>query len=213
MCDAEIPRGRFPEMLPQEGERLRFQICARLDPKRLHLRRGDGSDAVKFADRQRRDEGRAHLRGDDELAVGLALAGCELGEELVVGDTRRGGQAGLLQNARADRLCGRRGGRQAPPVLGHIEIGLIERERFDERGVFREDGVDLARDGAVDVEARRHEDQLRTLPHGRGRRHGRADAEGARLVARSGHDAALGAVADRDGLPRSSGLSRCSTDA
>jgi hypothetical protein len=29
VCDAEIPRGRFPEMLPQEGERLRFQICAR----------------------------------------------------------------------------------------------------------------------------------------------------------------------------------------
>ena len=93
----------------------------------------------------------------------------------------------------------RRCGRQAPPVLRHIEIGLIEREWFNERGVFREDGVDLARDGAVDVEARRHEHQLRTLPHGRGRRHGRAHAEGARFVARRSHRTSLGAVADCDG--------------
>ena len=58
--------------------------------------------------------------------------------------------------------------------------------------------MDLPRDRAIDVEARRYEDQLRTLSHGRDRRHGRANAEGARLVARGGHHAPLGPMADGD---------------
>ena len=58
--------------------------------------------------------------------------------------------------------------------------------------------MDLARDRAIDVEARRHEHQLRTLAHGRGRRHRRSNAEGARLVARRGDYAPFGAVADSD---------------
>ena len=86
---------------------------------------------------------------------------------------------------------------QAAQVCGHVEIGFVERERLDQRRVVGEDGVDLARDGAVDVEPRRHEHQFRALPHGGGRRHGRAHAERARLVARRGHHAALGAVANR----------------
>ena len=63
------------------------------------------------------------------------------------------------------------------------------------------------------VEARRHEHQLRTLAHGRGRRHRRSNAEGARLVARRGDYAPFGAVAAATGRPRSLASSRCSTDA
>jgi hypothetical protein len=47
-----------------------------------------GSDPVKSGDRQRGYEVRTHLEGDGELAIRLALAGCKLGEELVVGDAR-----------------------------------------------------------------------------------------------------------------------------
>src|SRR5208283_1628674 len=104
----------------------------------------------------------------------------------------------LPEDARADFLRGRRGSRKTAPILRHVEIGFIERQRFDQRGVLGEDRVDLARDRAIDVEARRHEHQLRTLAHGRGRRHGRSNTEGARLVTRCGNHAPLGAVADGD---------------
>jgi hypothetical protein len=39
-------------MLLQKGERLRSEIRARLYPEPLHPCRGDGSDPVKFGDRQ-----------------------------------------------------------------------------------------------------------------------------------------------------------------
>ena len=177
------------------------QIRARLDAEPLHPCRRDRADAVKLRDRQRCDEVRAHLGRDDKLAVRLAVAGRELGEELVVGDARRGREAGLLEDARANFLSGRRGGRQAAQVLRDVEIGLVERQRLDQRRVIRKDRVDLARDGAIDVEARPHEHQFGALAHRRGRRHRRAHAEGAGLVARRGDDASLGAVADRDGTP------------
>ena len=97
--DAEIPGGGFAEMLLQKGERFRFQIRARLDPEPLHPCRGDGSDPVEPGDRQGCDEVPAHVGSDDELAVRLALTGRELGEELVVGDARRGCQTRLLEDA------------------------------------------------------------------------------------------------------------------
>ena len=72
------------------------------------------------------------LRRDDELAVGLALVRGELGEELVVGDAGRGGEAGLREDAGADLLGRRRRGGDAAPVLGHVEIGFVERQRLDQ---------------------------------------------------------------------------------
>ena len=85
--DAEIPGGRFAEMLLQKGKRLRSQIRARSNAESLHLCRGGRPDAMELGNRQRRDEVRAHFRGDDKLPIRLALAGRQLGEELVVGDT------------------------------------------------------------------------------------------------------------------------------
>ena len=85
--DAEIPGGRFAEMLLQKGKRLRSQIRARSNAESLHLCRGGRSDAMELGNRQRRDEVRPHFRGDDKLPIRLALAGRQLGEELVVGDT------------------------------------------------------------------------------------------------------------------------------
>jgi len=69
-------------------------------------------------------------------------------------------------------------------------------------------------DGAVLVEVRR---TIRSEGHKPHRpRHGSADrtAEDTRLIAGGRDDAApVGVAADRDGSPRSEGLSRCSTDA
>ena len=51
---------------------------------------------MELAERQGLDEARPHCWGDHEQAVGLALVGGHLGEELVVGHAGRGGQASLL---------------------------------------------------------------------------------------------------------------------
>jgi hypothetical protein len=74
-------------MLLQEGKRLRSQIRARVNAEPQHLCRGGGPDAMKLGNRQRRNEVRSHFRGDDKLPIRLALAGRQLGEEFVIGDT------------------------------------------------------------------------------------------------------------------------------
>ena len=86
--DAEIPCGRFAEMLLQESERLRSQVRTRLDAETLHLRGCHRPDAVELRDRQRRDEGRTLFGCDHILPVRLVIAGRQFGEELVIGDTR-----------------------------------------------------------------------------------------------------------------------------
>ena len=143
----------------------------------------------------------AHLGRDDELAVRLAMAGRELGKELVVGNARRGCQTGFLEDARANLLGGSRCGRQATTIFRDIEIGLIERQRLDQRRIFRKDGMDLVRDGAIDVETRRHEHEFGAKAHRRGRRHGRAHAEDAGLITCCRNHAPLGTMAYRHGAP------------
>ena len=81
---------------------------------------------------------------------------------------------------------------------GDVEIGFVKRERLDQSRVVTEDGADLTRDSAVDVKPRWYEHQFGALPPGRGRRHGRAYAERASLVARRGYHSPHGAVANRD---------------
>ena len=85
-------------------------------------------------------------------------------------------------------------------VVGDVEIGFVERKRFDQRGVVGEDRPNLLGDGAVDVEPGRDEHEFRALAHRDGRRHGRSNAETSRLVARRGNDAAFGRIADRHRL-------------
>ena len=48
-------------------------------------------------------------------------------------------------------------------IVGHIEVGLVERKRLDQRGVFPEDRMDLPRHCAIDVEPRRDEDELEAV--------------------------------------------------
>ena len=138
-------------------------------------------------------------RRDDAQAVGLVLVRGQLGEELVVGDAGRGGEAGLGADPGAD-LLGDPGGDADPlQILGDVEIGLVEAERLDQRRVIGEDRADLVRDRAIGVEARLDEDELGAAALGGDRGHGRADAVFARLVARR-RDHAAHLAADRDRL-------------
>ena len=94
-------------MLLQEREWFRSQVRAGFDAEALHLGGRHRPDAMKLSDRQRRDEGRTHFGGDHKLPIRLAIAGRQLGEELVIGHARRRGQARLFEDARADFLSGR----------------------------------------------------------------------------------------------------------
>src|SRR3546814_3477420 len=100
-------------MPAQEIEVALAQVAAGSDAEALHLRRRSRADAVEFADRQAGDEVGTHARGDYELAIRLVLVGGELGEELVVGDAGRGGQAGGFENPGANLLGDDRGRRHA----------------------------------------------------------------------------------------------------
>ncbi len=174
-------------MRRQERTRLASQVEPGADAELVHLRRRHRADAMKFADRQRFHEGRTHLRRDDEQAVRLAVVGGQLREELVVGHAGGSGQTGLPADRGPDFLCDR--GRRASvhQRIGHVEIGLVQRQRLDQRRVACEDGADLLRHRPVDVKARRHEHELGAFAPGRDRGHRRVHAEFARLVTRGSH--------------------------
>ena len=77
-------------------------------------------------------------------------------------------------------------------AAGHVQEGLVQRQRLDQRRVPAVDAEDVLRDPAVALEARREEDALRAQPARPGGRHGGAHAEPPGLVARRAHHAAPG---------------------
>src|SRR6185436_19921656 len=88
---------------------------------------------------------------------------------------------------------------EAQPILGDVEIGLVEAQWLDQFGVIGEDVAHLVGNRAIDVEARLDEDQLGAAASGADRRHRRAYAELPRFVRCRGDDSAM-AAADRDRL-------------
>ena len=196
-CHAVVVVRCLTEVPGQEVERLCPQVKTGADAEAVHLGRGHRAHAVELANRQILHEGRPHLRGDDEQPVRFAVIGGELGQELIVRHARRRGQAGFRSD-RCPDLGGDRGGRAAVEQgRGHVQVGLIQRQRLDQRRVAREYGVDLRRHGFVDFETWRDEHQVRALTLGRDGWHGRTHAEPARLVARRRHHPAFPTAADR----------------
>ena len=187
----EIIWPRFPEVLLKEGKRLRSEVESCFDPEPVHFLRRRRPDAMEFPDLQGLDKGRSHLRRDDEQAVRLPVIGREFCQEFVVGDPGGRRKARFGADFRPDflgDLCRRRDPFQ---IFCHVEIGLVQRQRLDDRRVFGEDRPDLARDGFVGVETRLHEDEVGAFPLGGDGRHRGAHAELARLVTCRRDDAAL----------------------
>src|ERR1700735_4867775 len=122
-------------MAPEEIEGLTTEVSARLNAESVHFGRSHSSDAMKFRHWEARHEGFPFVGHDGELAVWLLLVRRKLSEELVVGDSGRGSQLGFVVNA-FPYVVGRRPcGRSAFEMIGHVEVGFIERERLDQRGV------------------------------------------------------------------------------
>ena len=163
-CDVVVPNPRLAEVLLQKREGLLSQVRARLDPKRAHLDRRLWPHAVELRHRQGRDKGLCLVGHDRELAIWFAIVRCDLGEELVVGNSGRGREPGFLVDARPDFLRGLPGSRDAFKVVGDVQIGLIKRERFDQRGVVLEDRLNLFGHLAVNVEPWGHEHEFGAFP-------------------------------------------------
>src|SRR5580704_15393650 len=108
---------------------------------------------MELRHRSRRYESFCVVGHDRELTVWFAIVRCELGEELVAGNSGRGCEPGFLVDARPDFLGGLPSSRDAFKIVGYVEISFIERERFDQRGVVLEDRVNLFGHFAVNVES------------------------------------------------------------
>ena len=105
-ANAPVPAPAASEPRFELGERALAQVGAGVDAERFELAGGDRADAVEPADRKRGDERLRALGRDDAQAVGLVLVRRELGDELAVGDSGRGGEPGLGADPRPDRLGG-----------------------------------------------------------------------------------------------------------
>ena len=90
----------------------------------------------------------------------------ELRQKLVVGDAGGGVKTGNLLDLGPDRQRDVARQWNVLQVFSYVEIGLVQRERFDDRRVLGKDLANLLRDRLVDFEAGFHEDQVRALPLG-----------------------------------------------
>src|SRR3977135_162194 len=101
------------------------------------------------------------------VAIRLAVIGGKLRQKLVVGYAGGCVEAGHLLDLGADRVRDVARQWNFLQVFGDVQVGLVQRQRFDGRRVLGEDIADLLRDRLVDLEAGLHEDQVRALTLGR----------------------------------------------
>ena len=193
-------------MRAQPLDLLGRDIAAGLDPQPGHFLRPLRAHAVEPADRQFGDEGRALSGPDHAESVGFVLIAGDLGEEFVVAHPSACGEPGLGADFLADQLGDARRAADAELVLGHVEIGFVEAQRFDQVGMVAEDRADLLADLAIDVEAALAEDQVGTQPLGGDRGHGAAHAEPARFVTGGSDHAAPAGSPHGNGFPAQLGI-------
>jgi hypothetical protein len=106
------------------------------------------------------------------------VVGGDLGQEFLVTDACGSVQAGLDFDPCADRQCYVARQRDVLQVIRNVEVGLVERQRLNDRCVLDEDLAYLLADLPVDLEARLDEDEIRTLQPGGNRRQRRAQRTG-----------------------------------
>src|SRR5690606_19081263 len=134
------------------------QVAAGVHAEAVEPGRGDLAHTEDLLYRQRGDEGVDVLRADDELAVGLVPVARHLGDELVGGNACRGGDADLVMDAGADLLRHQRSRATAAVDAAYVQIGLVERQRLDQRRVVAVDGKDAPRGLTVAFEIGRQQD-------------------------------------------------------
>ena len=140
-------QSRSPRLPKRRMQRLAVagaQVGDGADALGLERAHGGAADAPDDRDRLAGEEVGGLGAADQREAARLVEVGGDLGEELVVGEADRDGEAELaldagLQAGEQDR---RRGAVQALGA-GEVEEGLVERERLDQRGELEHHRADL----------------------------------------------------------------------
>ena len=90
-------------------------------------------------------------------AVGLAIVGSHLGEKLAIADTCRCGESCLGFDACLDLACHIYSQLYTFLIMGDIEKGLVDGDRFYEVGIILEDVVNLLRHLFIMFVSARHD--------------------------------------------------------
>ena len=187
-------------------ERHRAQVGTSEDAHAVHRLGSLGSHEPELLDAQRVDEVLRAAGVDGAQSVRLALVAGNLGEELVVAHSRRGGEVEALLDLRLYLSGDVNGEGYARLVVGHVEERLVERDGLHKLGVLMENGMHLPRHLLIHLVTARHNYQVGAHALGKAHRHRRVHAKGARLVARCGHHASLAVVPNGDGLATQLGV-------
>ena len=198
--------GETAEIGAHEFNVLRRKVRARFDAQPGHLLGAFRTNPVKPADRQSRHELRALTRLDDADSIGLILVAGQLGDEFVVADARAGGQSGLFAYPRPDQFGDPGRAADTANVVGHVEICLVQAERFHMRREIEEYLADFARCLAVGIEPAFYEDQIGAQPLCRDRWHRGTNPEFSRFIACRCNHAAAAAAPDGHGLALQVGI-------
>src|SRR5271155_2775279 len=116
-----------------------IQIANRRNADRFHTALGDLTDPRNAAYRKRKKKILYFVGLNDKEAVWLAPVGRNLCKELVWCDTRRSGQIQFLADLLTDGLRDTSRSGQTSFVLGYVQVGFIERQRFNEISMQVED--------------------------------------------------------------------------
>ena len=129
------------------------------------------------------------------------MNGCNFCDKLARRYTRRGRELQPLSDVPLDHTGHTVTEWDFLLVPGHVEVSLIERDRFDEVGVFLEDFMDATGDFPIAVEIGGDANDMRTQPKGGAHWQGTPNAEGAGLVGGgSNNPTPFRCAADDDGL-------------
>ncbi len=101
------------------------------------------------------------MRLNDEQAIGLLPIGCDLRQEFVGRHASGSREIQLFAYLLTNHLRDARRCWKLHLVLGHVEIGFIERQRFDEVRMPLKNCSHSRRSGFVTHEIRRNEDRFR----------------------------------------------------
>ncbi len=195
------PFGHAADRGAEQGGIGRAHVDELVDAALAEARGRDGPDAPQRVNRQFLQEVLHAFGGNHRQAVRLAPGRGDLREKLVRRHARRRRKSRTFFNCGLDLPGDGHAQRLAPGVFRDVEVGLVERQTFDQWRDFAKDREDLLRDGAVLLKVRPHDLQRRAQANRAGHRNRRPHAELAGLVAgRRHHSSGFRRAADRHRL-------------
>lgn len=133
------------------------QVGSAVNAHVVHLLQSLLAYAPKIFHGQLRDKVESLVGVNGADAVGLAIVGSHLGEKLAIADTCRCGESCLCFDACLDFACHIYSQLYTFLIMGDIEKGLVDGDRFYEVGIILEDVVNLLRHLFIMFVSARHD--------------------------------------------------------